>query len=103
MKQNSRLSMAQKAQGLVSSMPGGTRRTHNREVSRRIVKSVHVPVYLAGGIWSKNVVEAIKDVNPFGINLSSSVSTNNLLYEQKLEAFFKLSSKIIQSKYNEEE
>ncbi|MEL6987626.1 MAG: phosphoribosylanthranilate isomerase, partial [Bacteroidota bacterium] len=55
---------------------GGTGRTHNWDLSKAIVESVHVPVFLAGGLNSTNVVEAIHKVKPYGVDLCSSVRTN---------------------------
>ena len=41
---------------------GGTGRTHDWDISRRIRESVNVPVFLAGGLRADNVVEAIRTV-----------------------------------------
>lgn len=66
---------------------GGTGRTHNWEISRSIVESVTVPVFLAGGLNVENVDEALEIVNPFGLDICSGVRTNGLLDEGKLKAF----------------
>jgi len=68
---------------------GGTGRTHNWEISRSIVESVTIPVFLAGGLNIGNVDEAIEAVKPFGLDLCSGVRTNGLLDEEKLKAFMK--------------
>ncbi len=68
---------------------GGTGRTHNWELSRQIVEKSLKPVFLAGGLKAENVREAIELVQPFGLDLCSSVRTNGKLDEIKLEAFFK--------------
>lgn len=68
---------------------GGTGRTHNWQLSREIVDSVKVPVYLAGGLNASNVSEAITTVRPFGIDLCSGVRTNGCLDESKLAEFMK--------------
>ena len=68
---------------------GGTGRTHNWELSREIVEKVKVPVYLAGGLNSDNVCEAIQTVKPFGVDVCSGVRTNYKLDEYKLKAFIK--------------
>lgn len=68
---------------------GGTGRTHNWAVSRRIVESVPVPVFLAGGLRPDNVWAAIEAVQPFGLDLCSGVRTEGRLDERKLEAFFR--------------
>lgn len=67
---------------------GGTGRTHNWELSRKIVESVDTPVFLAGGIKSQNVRAAYEAVHPFGIDLCSGVRTEGKLDARKLESFF---------------
>jgi len=66
---------------------GGTGRTHDWSVSRRIVEAVPVPVYLAGGLNADNAVEAIAAVRPFALDLCSGVRTDGALDEAKLTAF----------------
>lgn len=66
---------------------GGAGRTHNWELSREIVEKVKVPVYLAGGLNSDNVCEAIKTVKPFGVDVCSGVRTDYKLDEAKLLSF----------------
>jgi len=73
---------------------GGSGRTHNWELSRKIRKSVSVPVYLAGGINAKNVAQAIQTVQPYGIDLCSGVRTNDKLDENKLREFFRVINEI---------
>lgn len=68
---------------------GGTGRTHNWKLSRQIVEQSKIPVFLAGGINSKNVKAALDEVQPFGLDLCSSVRTNGLLDAWKLEEFMK--------------
>ncbi len=67
---------------------GGTGRTHDWKLSRKIREMVSVPVFLAGGINKDNVRQAIEYVQPFGIDLCSSVRTQGQLDEQKLDEFF---------------
>ncbi len=67
---------------------GGTGRTHNWELSREIRKRIHIPLFLAGGLNKDNVRQAIDYVEPFGLDLCSSVRTNGQLDEKKLDAFF---------------
>jgi len=68
---------------------GGTGRTHNWEISREIRKSIPIPLFLAGGINKDNVSQAIEIVQPFALDLCSSVRTNGQLDENKLREFFK--------------
>jgi phosphoribosylanthranilate isomerase len=67
---------------------GGTGRTHNWRLSRRIVEQSTTPVWLAGGLHAGNVVEAIETVQPFGVDLCSGVRTAGLLDERRLAQFF---------------
>lgn len=73
---------------------GGTGRTHNWEISRKIIESVNRPVFLAGGLNPENVNEAIEFVQPFGLDICSGVRTNNKLDEEKLKLFFESVNKI---------
>lgn len=66
---------------------GGTGRVHNWQISREIVRSVSVPVFLAGGLNAGNVAEAIKTVRPFGVDICSGVRTDGKLDEVKLRDF----------------
>lgn len=66
---------------------GGTGRTHDWAVSRRIRDAVPVPVYLAGGLTPRNVHEAVHTVQSYGLDLCSGVRTNGQLDAQKLDAF----------------
>jgi phosphoribosylanthranilate isomerase len=67
---------------------GGTGRTHDWSISRAIREAVEKPIFLAGGLDSNNVAEAIKQVGPFGIDVCSRVRTNGMLDEVKLASFF---------------
>jgi phosphoribosylanthranilate isomerase len=68
---------------------GGTGRTHNWELSKKIRENIDIPLFLAGGISKDNIQQAIDFVQPFGIDLCSSVRTNGKLDEKKLEEFFR--------------
>jgi len=67
---------------------GGTGNIHNWKLSKKIVKKVNIPVFLAGGLNPQNVKEAIHKVNPYGLDLCSGVRTNEMLDSLKLKAFF---------------
>lgn len=66
---------------------GGTGRTHDWELSRRIRLGASIPVFLAGGLGIANVGDAISRVNPFGLDLCSGVRTNGKLDKTKLQEF----------------
>jgi phosphoribosylanthranilate isomerase len=68
---------------------GGTGRTHDWELSRRIREAVAVPVFLAGGLRAGNVAEAVRRVGPFGLDLCGGVRTEGRLDAGKLAAFFR--------------
>ena len=67
---------------------GGTGRTHDWALSRRIRDSVTLPIWLAGGIGAHNVAAAVERVAPMGVDLCSSVRTRGALDLVKLRAFF---------------
>ena len=67
---------------------GGTGRTHDWSVSKRIVETVNIPIYLAGGLNPSNVAEAVKTVKPYSVDACSGVRTNNKLDKNKLTKFF---------------
>jgi phosphoribosylanthranilate isomerase len=66
---------------------GGTGRTHDWQLSRRIRDAVGVPVWLAGGLRAHNVREAIETVRPYGLDLCTGVRTAGTLDGEKLAAF----------------
>lgn len=66
---------------------GGTGRTHDWRLSRRICAEVSIPVFLAGGLKPENVGEAIQHVQPFGLDLCSGVRTDGQLDADKLRRF----------------
>ena len=53
---------------------GVSGRTHDWKVSRRIVESVRIPVILAGGLSAENVAQAMREVQPYGVD--SNTHTN---------------------------
>lgn len=65
---------------------GGTGRVHDWSLSRRVVESCRIPVFLAGGLNAANVASAMEAVRPFGIDLCSGVRTNGTLDASKLAA-----------------
>lgn len=75
-------------QRLAVKLLGGTGRTHDWSISRRIREAVNVPVFLAGGLRPDNVMEAVQAVHPFGLDLCSGLRTDDKLDETKLAAFF---------------
>lgn len=66
---------------------GGTGRTHDWSISRRIVELSPVPVFLAGGLTAANVAAAIRTVRPFGVDACTGLRSEGQLDERKLAAF----------------
>lgn len=67
---------------------GGTGRTHDWTLSRKIREEIEAPLFLAGGLNPSNVAAAIREVQPFGIDVCSGLRPNGGLDPQKLTAFF---------------
>lgn len=67
---------------------GGTGRTHDWRMSRRIRDSVPRPVFLAGGLNAANVAEAVRAVSPFGVDLCTGVRLDGRLDPIRLAGFF---------------
>ena len=67
---------------------GGTGRTHDWSLSRKIREAIDVPLFLAGGLNPANVAAAIREVQPFGIDVCSGLRTEGHLDPQKLADFF---------------
>ena len=72
---------------------GGTGRTHDWSVSKKIVENVQVPIYLAGGLNPGNVKYAIKSVIPYGVDICSGVRSEGKLDRIKLQTFFSFQKK----------
>jgi len=66
---------------------GGTGRVHDWRISRRIRDAVDLPLFLAGGLNSRNVAEAVAAVQPHGVDVCSGVRTDGKLVAAKFAAF----------------
>jgi phosphoribosylanthranilate isomerase len=68
---------------------GGTGRRHDWTLSRHIRDAVApLPLYLAGGLNADNVCEAIRTVQPHGLDLCNGVRSEGRLDAGKLRRFF---------------
>jgi len=67
---------------------GGTGRTHDWSLSRQIREAIAVPLFLAGGLKPETVAAAIREVQPFGIDVCSGLRTDGALDRHKLVEFF---------------
>jgi phosphoribosylanthranilate isomerase len=59
--------------GVAMAELGGTGRTHDWDVSARIVERASVPVFLAGGLDPDNVADAVEAVQPYGVDVCSGL------------------------------
>ena len=59
----------------VKGRKGGTGKTHNWDISKKIVLAVKKPVFLAGGLNPDNVAQAIKKVQPYAVDTNSGAET----------------------------
>ena len=53
---------------------GGTGKTHDWKISRRIRETIDKPVILAGGLTPDNVADAIRTVRPHGVDVNTGIS-----------------------------
>jgi phosphoribosylanthranilate isomerase len=56
---------------------GGTGMVHDWTISARIASASKVPIILAGGLTPENVAQAIRAVNPWGVDVNSGVETSD--------------------------
>ena len=74
----------------VGGRKGGTGRVHNWEISAKIVKSLKIPVFLAGGLNPDNVGIAIKKVRPYAVDTNNGVKLKARKKDyEKLRLFIK--------------
>jgi len=66
---------------------GGTGRTHDWTISRRIVEAASCPVFLAGGLRPDNVGAAVRTVRPFAVDVCTGVRADYRLDPARLQAF----------------
>jgi indole-3-glycerol phosphate synthase / phosphoribosylanthranilate isomerase len=64
---------------------GGTGQTHDWTLARPVAQEM--PILLAGGLTPENVNEAIRQVHPWGVDVSSGVETNRVKDVGKIRMF----------------
>lgn len=76
---------------------GGTGRTHDWSVSQAICATVDRPVFLAGGLNRDNVVDALKAVGPYGLDVCSGVRTGGRLDAARLRDFLEAARRPVEA------
>lgn len=72
---------------MVEGKLGGTGKVHDWDKSAGIARSLQVPVILAGGLDPENVVQAIEQVRPYAVDVSSGTETGGRKDPFKVHAF----------------
>lgn len=66
---------------------GGTGETHDWQLAHTMAQEL--PIILAGGLTPENVAQAIREVQPWGVDVSSGVETNRVKDDEKIRAFLR--------------
>ena len=66
---------------------GGTGMTHDWELAHTISQKTRI--LLAGGLTPENVAQALQQIHPWGVDVSSGVETNKQKDSNKIRAFLK--------------
>jgi len=64
---------------------GALGKTHSWELDRKIVESVRIPVFIAGGLGPDNVLDAITAVQPAGVDSKSKTDKDDGSHTKDLE------------------
>ena len=73
---------------LVEGLQGGTGQSFDWDVAAQLSRMGY-RFLLAGGLTPENVGQAVKQVNPWGVDVSTGVETNGLKDEEKIRAFIR--------------
>lgn len=66
-----------------SGYTGGTGVVNDWNMCKKIIEASNKPVYLAGGLTPENLIAAIKQTNPAGVDVSTGVSAYSESYLRK--------------------
>lgn len=65
--------------------------SYDREFALRVAENSDVPVILAGGLTPANVKDAIRDIAPYAVDVSSGVEKSKGIKDrQKIREFIKI-------------
>ena len=67
---------------------GGTGRTANFSLIR--AANLKIPFFLAGGLNCGNLSEAIRETDPYGVDISSGIETDGVKDRQKIERIMRM-------------
>lgn len=74
----------------VTDQVGGTGKTHNWEIDRKIVEHTNAKIIIAGGLNPNNIKEAIHKIKPYGVDVNTGVQNKNGLKDyEKLKEFIR--------------
>jgi len=71
----------------VPGQPGGTGQTFDWRQAQAVVARLKQPVLVAGGLTADNVSEAIRVLQPAGVDVSGGVETDGVKDEEKIRRF----------------
>ena len=78
---------------LETNQVGGTGLKFDWEKGKEIIEKLNKPTFLAGGLNPNNVKEAIKIVNPYGVDVNSGCKTNGTKDRTKVIEFVRNAKK----------
>lgn len=75
---------------LKTNQVGGTGLTHDWNKSGELIKTLDKPTFLAGGLNPENVADAIKQANPYGVDVNSGCKNDKGIKDkEKVKLFIK--------------